>query len=81
MTKPFVGLPATNGGCQYSRDLDQPQCGNPAVVHVIGQSPWGRVGLPTCAAHMVIAVMALRELIELHPAQGCQRCGNREARQ
>lgn len=73
MTRPFVGLPSTTDGvCTYAAHLDQPLCGVPATVHVLGRAGgWGLVNLPTCDDHLSIARAGCAEIADEHPAEGC----------
>ncbi|MBM0275343.1 hypothetical protein [Micromonospora tarensis] len=70
--KPFVGAPTVDAGCAYSADLDQPACGQPVTVHVIGRAEgWGWVSLKSCAEHAPVAVAGCVEIGDIHPAEGC----------
>ncbi|MBM0279672.1 hypothetical protein [Micromonospora tarensis] len=71
--KPFVGLPVAEAAtCAYSADLDQPACGQPTTVHVLGWAEgWGWVVLNTCAGHLDIAKAGCAVIGGEHPAAGC----------
>lgn len=74
MTRPFVGPPAATGfiGCTHATALDQPACGAPATVHIIGMAAgWGRVSLPACDAHRLIARAGCTQVVDEHPAADC----------
>lgn len=74
MPAPFVGLPSAPlaTGCAYAADLDQPPCGQPVTVHLVGRAEgWGWVGLNTCAGHLSIARAGCAEIADEHPAEGC----------
>lgn len=71
--KPFVGLPTDAApGCAYAADLDQPGCGQPVTVHIIGRAEgWGWVALSSCGSHAPIAAAGCAEVADIHPAAGC----------
>lgn len=73
MTKPFVGPPdlGPTDTCAFAPSLDTPRCTQPPAVHIQTDSPWGKVALNACPAHVTIA-RAAGQVIAEHPwGPGC----------
>jgi hypothetical protein len=76
--QPWVGAPSAEyrAVCLYSDGPGQPQCDEPAILHVGVEdanygtvADYGVIGLPTCGRHAHLARASAR-FIEEHPHEG-----------